>query len=513
MSVAFLPHAVDPKRPYHFIGLGGIGMSALAGILLQHGVTVSGSDASPNAPRLAALKAQGATIFAGHHADQLPDNAVVVYSSAIAPDNPERLAAERQGLPLWHRSELLQAVLHGPFPGFQTTVGITGSHGKTSITGMVGQLLQAAGRGPTVMAGGLIPGIHSNWCCGPSPTVAVAELDESDGTLLAYRPHITVLSNLELDHPDHYADGVEALKRTMTLYFENLVAHYPNGDAVVIANATCPLSLAVLQPFVEHLTLHWLGPDPKPDVLQAVYRTAQAELSYYQLEKVQPGALGCYTGMLVANDALLGTLTPGVPGEHNLMNAAMAAMVADALAVPFATAAQALAAFSGMGRRFERVGQYNGAVLIDDYAHHPTEVRATLQAARQAMAATHSPQAGRLWAIFQPHRYSRFETFFNEFLEAIALADEVIVLDVYAAGETPHVAVNSQAFAHEGQHRGLAMHYSSSMEQASLLLEDQLQPGDWAFTLGAGNVTTLLRGLAQKTQSVAVTAATHHHRG
>lgn len=470
------PLVLEKKRPVHFIGVGGVGMSAVAKILLELGYTVTGSDAREN-PYLAMLRARGGEVFVGHAAAQVPKNAVVVTSTAIQADNPEVQAAQEQGLPLYHRSDVLREILKL----HKVSIGLTGTHGKTTLTGMTGMVLEAGGLDPTIVAGGKIPSLKTNAKTGKSAKYVVAELDESDGTVVQYTPTYSVIANLELDHPDHYQGGLEEVITTFQTFLSRL-----NKDNTVLFNMDCPITRSLCEQYagkVNAIKVYTQGEPVSHD--DQTYYLAQVEL---HLE-------GGYQGELYQGERHLGRLWLQVPGRHNLGNAMFAAIIGLLLGISFDEVRRVLENFVGMGRRFERLGKVNGAHIVDDYAHHPTEVAATLKAAREFNNAR-----GRVIAMFQPHRYQRLKALWNEFLQAFDDADEVIVLDVYGAGETPIEGVSGKEFAEALSHSHPAVEYwpSADWELVVARLKTILTSDDLFITLGAGDVTQVGQMLAGK---------------
>lgn len=465
------PLVLEKAKPIHFIGAGGVGMSALAKILLEQGFTVSGSDAQ-DGPYLAMLQALGGAVYPSHDAAHVPADGVIVASTAIKPDNPEIQAAQKQGLPLYHRSDVLREIikLH------PVSIGLTGTHGKTTMTGMTGLVLDAGGLDPTVIAGGKVPAWGSNARTGKTGQYAVAELDESDGTVIQYQPTYSVIANLELDHPDHFQGGVDAVVNTFRHYLDAL-----DVDKTVVFNMDCPLTRQLFEDCRGRLTTIQAYPLSQPDSLDE---------SVYSFQDVTQHLEGGYQGDLYAGEERLGTIWLQVPGRHNLSNAMMAAILGHRLGIPFETIRRALENFSGMGRRFEKLGTYNGALVVDDYAHHPTEVQATLKAARE-----YNQFKGRVIAMFQPHRYQRLEALWDAFTQAFEDADEVIVLDVYAAGESSIDGIDSQRLAKAIQHGDCEYWASANLELVLARLKTILTPGDLFLTMGAGDITQIGRKL------------------
>jgi UDP-N-acetylmuramate--alanine ligase len=465
------PLVLEKTRPVHFIGVGGVGMSALAKILLEQGYPVSGSDAKESA-YLTMLRDRGGKVYAQHEASQVPQGAIVVTSSAIDTENPEVKQAQELGLPLYHRSDMLREILKL----HETAIGLTGTHGKTTMTGMTGVVLEAGGLDPTIIAGGKIPQLNTNAKAGKDLKYAVAELDESDGTVVQYQPAISVIANLELDHPDHYQDGLEAIRQTFREYLGAL-----GRDNTVLFNMDCPETKALYREFAGRIEALKLYADSVPE---------EPDGQSYYCQNVVLHPEGGYQGDFHNGYDWLGTLWLQVPGRHNLGNAMFAAAIGHRLGVPFDTIRRALEDFKGMGRRFEQLGKYNGARVVDDYAHHPTEVKATLKAAREF-----NLHRGRVIAMFQPHRYQRLQSLWDEFLEAFEDADEVIVTDVYAAGESPVEGVDSKHFVDRMDHPAAEYWPTGDWDLVVARLKTMLTPDDLFITLGAGDITQVGRML------------------
>lgn len=476
MKVSHQPLPLDRARPIHFVGIGGIGMSALAKALLVAGFRVSGSDLSENA-YTQVLQRLGGRIFIGHAAEHVPENAVVIVSTSIERENPEIATALSKGLMVRHRSDLLREILHGKTLGHQTTVGITGSHGKTTITGMLGLALHQAGQDPTVIAGGKMPIVNTNAILGQSRKIAVAELDESDGSLVQYQPSLSVIANLELDHADHYTTGLQGVMDVFREYLQHLPP-----DSKVFYNVGCPNTRQLAESPPVHI---------QPILLSAgdVFTGQERETTYW-LKNARHYGKGCYQAYVYRNAKMLGELNMSVPGRHNLFNALCAVAAGDQLGVDVDGMLEAIREFSGMGRRFEKVGEWNNALLIDDYAHHPSEVQATLKAAKESLQGT----SGRVIAIFQAHRPSRLKALWDEFLTCFEDADQVFITDVYAASESPIPGVDGKALAEAIQRPNVA--YVPQDEDFVGLretLKKVIQPGDLVLSLGAGDITQLLR--------------------
>lgn len=431
------------QRSYHFVGIGGVGMSALAYILVQQGHRVSGSDISLNA-RIQRLESLGVQFAQGHAATHVVGDPHVIYSSAIRPQNPELAHALDRGLPICHRSALLAQVFNTHFG-----IGVAGTHGKTTTSSMIGYLLLKAGLDPTLIIGGEVDAWGGNARLGKS-CYLVAEVDESDGSLVQLFPRIGVITNIELDHPDHYVDLEQVI---------DIFCQYAGQCNELVASLDCPNVAAHLQPTLGYTIA---------DHPQAVYRAKP--ITY----------LG--TGTIAEvweQDELLGTLQLQVLGSHNLSNALAAVAVGRRLGLDFAGIAAALAEFRGAHRRFEVIGEVAGVTFIDDYAHHPSEVEATLAAARL--------QGRRIIAVFQPHRPSRLTSLFLDFASAFKLADQVVLTPTYRAGETETTVTSSSlAQAIANQHPDVT--YVSLLGELPQHLAQMLQPGDLVLFLGAGDL-------------------------
>jgi UDP-N-acetylmuramate--alanine ligase len=431
----------------HFVGVGGVGMSAVARIMVARGVPVSGSDAK-DLPVMADLAAAGARIAVGYDAANLADAQTVVAGTAIRADNPEVMAAREAGVPVLHRSVALAATM-----GEDVVVTVAGTHGKSTTTSMVAVLLQGAGLDPSFAIGANVPALGVNAASGTSP-VFVAEADESDGSFLNYRPRIAVVTNVEPDHLDYYGTA-EAVYES----FDRFTALLP-ADGVLIACADDPGALALAERARE-----------RGNARVVLYGTgAEAELL---LHDGGPGDVA------VSTPSGRFQLDLQVPGRHNALNAAAAFAVALELGVEPAAAAGALAQFSGASRRFELKGQARGVRVFDDYAHHPTEVRAALAAAR-SVAGNH-----KVHVLFQPHLFSRTREFAREFAEALNLADTAWVLDIYPAREDPIPGVTSQLIADHLDDGGRLIQAVEAVPALAAAAGD----GDIVLTAGAGDVT------------------------
>jgi UDP-N-acetylmuramate--alanine ligase len=446
MNHASIP-TLEALGRVHFVGIGGVGMSAVARIMVARGVPVSGSDAK-DLPVMADLAAAGARIAVGYGPANLGDAQTVVAGSAIRADNPEIVAAREAGLPVLHRSEALAATMAG-----DTVVTVAGTHGKSTTTSMVTVLLQGAGLDPSFAIGANVPALGVNAAHGNSG-IFVAEADESDGSFLKYRPRIAVVTNVEPDHLDYYGTA-EAVYES----FDRFTALLP-ADGVLVACADDAGALALAE-----------RTRTRGNTRVVLYGTSEG--SDVVLHDGGPGDVA------VSTPAGRYALALQVPGRHNALNAAAAFAVALELGVDPGAAAAALAHFSGASRRFELKGEARGVRVFDDYAHHPTEVRAALAAAR-SVAGNH-----KVHVLFQPHLFSRTREFAQEFAEALNLADTALVLDIYPAREDPIPGVTSQLIADHLDEGGRLVAPADAVSALAAAAAE----GDIVLTAGAGDVT------------------------
>ncbi|MBC7375124.1 MAG: UDP-N-acetylmuramate--L-alanine ligase [Frankiales bacterium] len=441
----------------HFVGIGGAGMSGIARVLLARGSTVSGSDAK-DSRTIAALRAIGATVHVGHAAGHVDGADTVVVSTAIRQDNPEFVAARERGLRVLIRAEALAACLMG-----RRGVAVAGTHGKTTTTSMLTVAVQHCGVDPSFAIGGDLNEAGSNAHHG-SGELFVVEADESDGSFLAYRPYAAIVTNVEADHLDHYGD-VAAVHRA----FEDFVATI-DRSGFLVACADDPGSRRL----AEHA--RGLGVDVR------TYGTAEdADLRLDVL--TVSGTTSRYEPVL--RGRRLPPVGLAVPGRHLALNSAAALLTGIGLGLPEHLLAEGLAGFSGVRRRMELKGTVAGVRVYDDYAHHPTELLAQLTAAREVAG------RGRLVVAFQPHRYSRTLAFAAEFGAALALADEVVVMEVYAAGEDPMPGATGATVAAAVPLPPERVLFEPSWTAVPGRLAQRAEPGDLILTLGAGDVTAV----------------------
>ena len=438
----------------HFVGIAGIGMSGIAEVLLNLGYHVSGSDlkSSETTRRLAAM---GGKISLGHARENVGEADVVVISSAVKSSNPEVIEARSRGIPVIPRAEML-----GELMRMKCGVAVAGSHGKTTTTSLVATVLKAANLDPTAVIGGRLNSSGSNARLGQSEYL-VAEADESDGSFLRLSPTVGVVTNIDPEHLDHYGT-IEELKRTF-LDFINKVPFY--GLAVLCADHP---EVRSLLPLVEKRYVTY-GIDTPAD---------------YQARDVTFDRLTSRFSV-VRRGEVLGQVTLAMPGAHNVLNALAVLAVADYFGVAFATYREALAGFQGVGRRFTVRGEARGIMVVDDYGHHPAEIRATLAGARRGFASA----GRRIVAAFQPHRYTRTKLLLDDFASAFDDADLVMITDIYAAGEEPIPGINAALLVETIRRHGHKnVHYVPSRSEVAGLLAPQLREGDIVITLGAGDV-------------------------
>ena len=449
-------------RRIHFVGVGGIGMSGIAELLANLGYVVSGSDARRSAvtDRLESL---GVTVQAGHAAVNVGEADVVVYSSAVRPDNPEVAEAARRRIPVIPRAEMLAELMRLRFG-----IAVAGAHGKTSTTSMVALVLEQAGLDPTAVIGGRLSAFGSNARLGRGEYM-VAEADESDRSFLKLSPSIAVITNIDREHMDAY--GSFADLQQAFIDFANKVPFY---GAVVACADDAELS-RVMPKFKRRIISYGINP-PEGGHHSIVAREVTLEGYGSRCTIEQRGGAGSTT---------LGELTLAVPGRHSVLNALAAVAVGLELDVPFAKIAAALAGFRGAERRFEQRGIVGGITVVDDYGHHPTEIAAVLAAARAG-----KPQ--RIVVAFQPHRYTRTRDLMSEFGAALAAADEVVLTSIYAASEEPLPGITIEALAEAvNTRRSTPVHVVPKLEDMAGRIADLARSGDLVITLGAGSIASL----------------------
>ena len=454
--------------PVHFIGIGGIGMSGIAEIMLRLGYQVQGSDAKAGA-NTERLEKLGARVFIGHAAGQIEGAAAVVYSSAIKPGNPEMEAARATRIPLVRRAEMLAELMRA-----QDSVAVAGAHGKTTTTSMVAAVLDAGGLDPTVVNGGVINAYGANAKVGEG-TWIVVEADESDGAFLTLKSTVAVVTNIDREHLDHYG-SFDALVKA----FQDFIQNVPFWSFSILC--TDDLVVREVAAKVENRRLITYGLNEEAEI-RAV--------------NLAPGPDGTAFDVAATGREPLTRFTLPMPGLHNVRNALAAIAVGLQLGVEPDDIRQALAGFSGVRRRFTTIGIANGVRIVDDYGHHPVEIAAVLAAARAATK-------GQVIAIVQPHRYSRLSDLFADFCRCFGDADTVIVADVYPAGEAPIEGANRDALVEglrrQGNRKVLAL--ESPADLPAMVAADA-RPGDLVVFLGAGDITAWAHALPGQLETVA----------
>jgi len=440
------------KYHIHFVGVGGIGMSGIAELLLNLGYRVSGSDlkASDLTRRLQRL---GGTIFEGHAADQIRGADVVVISSAVRPDNPEVLEAKKAAVPVIPRAEMLAELMR-----LKYSVAVAGAHGKTTTTSLVAAVLAEGGLSPTVVIGGKLKGIGSNAVLGRGDFI-VAEADESDGSFLKMSPTIAVVTNIDREHLDFYS-SIEVILQAF-LEFVHRIPFY--GLAVLCLDNECVQAL--IPSLGKRFTTYGMSVQADFQAKEVAFEGLRSRFTVYWKEKA------------------LGPILLNLPGVHNVGNALAAVVVGTELGIPFGSIQKALASVEGVQRRLEIKGEIGGITVVDDYGHHPTEIKATLNAAKQSW-----PDR-RTVVVFQPHRFTRTRALFDEFTRAFYQSDVLLVLSIYAAGE-PEIEGVSGRMLSEGirAHGHREVYYVEELDAVPEALNSILKSGDLLITLGAGDV-------------------------
>ena len=438
-------------KKIHFIGIGGSGMSGLARIALADGISVSGSD-SKDSTVLTALAALGATIFNSHSASNVDGADVVIYSTAISANNPEIERALERSIPIMTRANALALLMHD-----LTSIAIAGTHGKTTTSSMATVAFQACGTDPSFAIGGTLSASGSNAHRG-SGDYFIAEADESDGSFIAYHPHAAIVTNIEHDHVDFFATADE-----VTQVFANFAKTIPSDGYLIYCNDDA--GSRALGESVSHCTTYSYGME------------ASSDLKIDQIELTASGS----RGRAIWKGTVVGVIELTVPGKHNLLNAAGTLALAMALGLNPAAFLSGLTSFRGAGRRFELKATVNGIRIIDDYGHHPTEISVTLEAARRYA------DMGRVLVIFQPHRYTRTQAFLNGFATSLDAADDVTLLEIYAASEKPIPGVSAELIAEKMEHGIFLPNFVDASERIIAMAK----PGDVILTLGAGDVNSL----------------------
>lgn len=458
--------AAKQKERVHFVGIGGVGMSAIARVLLESGTAVSGSDLSES-ESTRELRRLGAEVTIGHLPSNVNGAAEIVLSSAIATDNPEVLAARKQGIPVRHRSELLARLIDA-----NDGIAIAGAHGKTTVTAMIAWVLHFCGISPTYLIGGNIPTLggaqvgKGSWI--------VAEADESDGSLVNYRPQIAVVTGIEADHLENFNDSVHELEASYARFIGNLKK---DGTLIVCADDEDAVKLgrSIVRNDMDVITYGFHR--------TAVYRATDIVYDRFST-----------TFHVEAEGESIGTFSLSIPGQHNVQNALAAIAVSRLIGVPPDDIRRELATFKGARRRFEFIADIDDCLIVDDYAHHPSEIRATIQAAK-------SGGPGRVIAVFQPHRYSRTRHLLHQFAMAFDDADHVLITDIFAPPpEQPIDGVSGARLVQLIQKRlgpGRAMHVPT-LYDAVVQAQTMMRPEDLIVTMGAGDIWKVAHALKDK---------------
>lgn len=443
------------NEPVHFIGIGGAGMSAIARILLDRGIQVSGSDAKDSIV-IASLRAMGATVEIGHHVSNILSAKTVVTSTAIKNSNPELKAALQSGIPVLSRAESLSELMKG-----YRSVAVAGTHGKTTTTSMLAVAIQECGVDPSFAIGGTPNDSNSNSHHG-NGDIFIAEADESDSSFLVYNPIGAIITNVEIDHVDHFSSK-EQLHQTFIEFIKStkefLIICIDDDGANEIAKAANELNLKVIT-------------------------YGESENAQVRISHVSTSATGSFF-RITWQGVVLGELSLNIPGRHNVLNATAALAAGIALELNPNQLISGLSKFTGVRRRFELKGNVKNVRVFDDYAHHPTEVSATIATARDVVA------GGKIIVIFQPHRYSRTLAFAEGFAESLSVADQVILLDIYGAGEESIPGASSSVIAEKIRALGTKVDFEPSILSAIELAITGATPNDLIITMGAGDVTSL----------------------
>lgn len=446
----------------HFVGIGGYGMSALAELLHVRGARVSGCDARPN-QRSDRLVRLGVPVLAGHDPSHLEGVDRLVYNTDVPADLPERAAAAARGIPIAHRSDILAQALEGAF-----AVAVTGTHGKTTTTALTTHLLAAAGLDPTGIVGGEVDAWGGGLRVG-RPDLVVAEADESDGSFLRYHPDVAIATNLEPEHLEHYGGSFEHVVEAYGRFLAGVAA---DGARVVWAGDPVLARLAG----AANGRVRLYGEEPHSDIRALDVRPLDGGMTF----------------RIVRDATDLGPVRLSLPGRHNVHNALAAVEAALLAGAAFERLGPALAGFANAHRRFEILYAGPTGRVVDDYAHHPSEIRAQLQAARSLAPA-------RVCAVFQPQRYTRTRSLWSEFVRAFDDADQVVLLDVYApAGEAPLPGVSGAALASEVAERRPGVRFAPSLDAAEAMAAAAWRPGDLWLFMGAGDIWRAAHALARR---------------
>lgn len=440
----------------HFIGIGGISMSGLAEVLLEEGFTVSGSDNKPS-PLTKKLESSGATVFYGQKASNITDGIdVVVYTAAIRDDNEEYQAAVERRLPMLTRAQLLGQLM----TNYDIPIAVSGTHGKTTTTSMLSHILLTAQTDPTISVGGILEAIGGNIRVGSSE-IFVTEACEYTNSFLEFFPKISIILNIDEDHLDFFKD-LDDIRRSFRRFAKLLPA-----DGCLVINGGIERLYEITEGLPCKVVTY--GFDSSMD---------------YCAANIAHDTFGNASFDLIKNGTFIDRISLSVNGDHNVSNALSALAVADLLDIPFSISGKGLSGFKGTKRRFEYKGRINGITVIDDYAHHPTEIKAALTAAKNY------PHR-EIWCIFQPHTYTRTKALFHDFADALSLADHIVLADIYAARETDTLGISSADLASELCGKGADARYLPSFDAIEDFCLENCQKGDMLITMGAGDIVNI----------------------
>lgn len=458
-------YTIDFKKPIHvhFIGIGGISMSGLAEILLQEGFTISGSD-SKESDLTKQLEAKGAQIFYGQRASNIIDGIeLVVYTAAIHPDNPEYAAAVQKGISMMSRADLLGQIM----TNYQVPIAVSGTHGKTTTTSMASHILLQGGFDPTITVGGILPAIGGNLRVGNSGTF-ITEACEYTNSFLSFYPKISIILNIDADHLDFFKD-IDDIRHSFRLFAEKLPA---NGTLII--NSDTPKYEEIIQ-----------------DLLCEVITYGLESNAEYTAEDITYDSLGHATFTCKHNGDTVGTFSLQVPGIHNVSNALSVIALGMKLNMTLEDLQKGIQNFTGTDRRFQYKGTLGGITIIDDYAHHPTEIEATLKSAKNYPHKT-------TWCVFQPHTYTRTHALLHDFAKALTLADHVILADIYAAREKNTLGISSKDLQKCILELGTPCEYFPTFDEIENYLLENCIHGDLLITMGAGDVVKIGENLLGK---------------
>lgn len=457
---------IDFNKPnhVHFIGIGGISMSGLAEILLERGFTVSGSD-SRESELTDMLERHGAKVFYGQKTENIIEGIdVVVYTAAIHPDNPEYMAAEAKGLPMLSRAEFLGQIMRN----YKESIAVSGTHGKTTTTSMISEILMDAKKDPTITVGGMLDIIGGNIRVG-GPDLFVLEACEYTNSFLSFFPTIEIILNIEADHLDFFKD-LDDIRNS----FHEFAKLLPE-DGTLIINTDIENYGEICEGI--SCKVITVGSDPAK--------------SHYSAANVTFNHTACATYDLLIDGKKADTITLGVPGMHNVYNSLAAIAAAHEVGVESEDIRTGLLSYAGTHRRFEKKGELNGVTIIDDYAHHPQEIGATLSTAKNY------PHKD-IWCVFQPHTYSRTRSLFNEFAEALSMADHVILADIYAARETDDLGISSKMLAEKIASLGTDAYFFPTFGEIEKFILEKCINGDLLITMGAGDIVKVGENLLSR---------------